>query len=119
MSGLVRYVVGNLKHGLRMPFDPSMSSSGSRRARVRNALNFIISETWDEVAFTKSWPDWTYVPDWGALNRLGALTCWAVGHAPVPAHCNRAAHDYCEVCNSPTSGAAPHRRLPTTGTTAT
>lgn len=81
------------------------------RARVRYIADYLISETWDEAAYKRGWPDWAYAPQWGVLDRLGRLSCSVWGHDPTTDHCGMPAHDYCEVCNQRTPGAAQRPRL--------
>lgn len=81
----------------------------SRRARIRFIVEYAISECYEEIPYQRGWPDWTYAPQWGVLDRIGRVSCSVFGHDPTSDHCGMPAHDYCQVCQTLTPGAAPRR----------
>ncbi len=98
--------LGSLLWAVKMPLRQCMSDSGSRRARVRHAVDFAVSEVWDEWIFDNEdrlGPTWTtrlLAPEWGVISWVGRLSCRIWGHRPVQAHCGMSKHDYCEVCHT-------------------
>jgi hypothetical protein len=81
------------------------SPETTRRTRLRWVADYLISETWDELADNRRL--WPYAPDWGVLNKVGALSCRIWGHDSTIDHCGMPKHDYCQVCNVLTPGAVP------------
>lgn len=80
-----------------------------RRARIRFIVEYLISEGWEEQVDMRAWPEWSYFPEWGVLDKIGRLTCRVAGHDPTIDHCCMPEHDYCQVCRSRTPGAAPRK----------
>ncbi len=106
--------LSNLRWAVKMPFKARMSDSGSRRARVRHAVEFVISEVWDEWVLDNEfrlgprWMERLLLPEWGVVSWVGRLSCRAWGHHHVQAHCGMPKHDYCEVCHTLLPGKAHH-----------
>lgn len=101
-----RLLLHHVKYLWAAPWEPEPT----RRTRLRNIADYLISETWDDLADRHPW--WPDAPEWGVLRRIFGLACRVWGHDPTIDHCGMPAHDYCQACGVLTPGAVPRPRNP-------